>query len=309
MTDTVVVGSVNLDFTVRTAELPRAGETVLGRDLQVTPGGKGANQAAAAALVGAVVRLIGAVGSDENASICRRSLESAGVDLEWLRTVGEAPTGVALIAVGPGGENQIVVAPGANARLTPQDVVSAARAFDGAGIMVAQLEVSLRTVRAALQAARRSGLTTVLNPAPATHLSDGLLRLVDILVANEGELALLGESENLEWSAERLRQRGVGAVIGTLGRRGAVIFQGASRLTVRPYRVRSIDTTAAGDAFVGTLAAELARGSSLAAAADFAAAAAALACTKRGAQEALPTRASVEALRALQPRKLLENGS
>lgn len=292
----VVVGSSNTDMVVPVRRIPRVGETVLGADLLVAAGGKGANQAVAAARLGARVIFVGAIGDDDLGSARLADLRSEGIDCAYVRTVTGVPSGVALIMVDDDGQNSIAVSSGANAHLSEEDAHAAADAIRGADVLLAQLETPLPFVHAALSHARDAGRITVLNPAPVP--SDGLpgdlLALVDVLTPNEGEAAALtgddGEPQDLAWA---LIERGVGAVVVTLGERGAVIATGDGMETVAAEAVRAVDTTAAGDAFSGALAVALAEGSDLQKAARFASVAAARSVTRRGAQPSMPRREEV----------------
>jgi ribokinase len=294
-----VVGSANIDFTVALPRLPRVGETVSAGTLLVNRGGKGANQAVAARRLGAEVRMIGCVGDDDSGGDIRRALLEEGIGVDGLATTPDAATGTALIFVDPEGRNQIGVAPGANHRLTVEMAQRGEDAIAWAEVVLCQLEVPVPVVRWALETARRHGVITVLNPAPVQELSDELLGLVDYLTPNEGEAtALTGiEVQDLDSgrrAAARLVERGVGTVIITLGEKGALVCDGGSAVHFEAFPVEAIDTTGAGDAFCGSLAVGLAAGGSLDQIIPLASATAALQCTRRGAQDALPTRADVE---------------
>lgn len=288
----LVAGSANLDFVVRAGHIPAPGETVLGRDFRTFPGGKGANQAVAAARAGgAPTALLAAFGDDAFAAPIQASLRDAGVMLEAVRCA-DAPTGTAFICVSDSAENAITVAPGANARLEPRHLPPLA----GFSHLLMQLEVPLPTVAAYAQAARAAGVRVVLNAAPAQALPAALLALVDILIVNEGELtALTGAAGSLD---ERLQRLPVPTVIVTLGAQGCVAHTPAGRLQQAGFAVRPVDTTAAGDTFCGVLVAALSQGQDLAPALRRANAAAALACTKPGAQHSIPAAHEVDALLA-----------
>ena len=274
-----VVGSINLDFVAAAPQLPRAGETVTGATLARHPGGKGANQALAARRLGAEVRLIGRVGSDAMAGEATALLVTDGVDVSGVAADADAPTGVALIAVDPSGENQIVVAAGANHAVRPGQLP---QGFDEA--VVLQLELPVGTVEAAV--ARATGFVCV-NLAPAAPVSDELLRRADLLVVNETEAAFYGAA---------LHQGG-GRVVTTLGAQGAVMHRnGVEIARAAPPKVTAIDATGAGDAFVGAICVALLEGMEPEAALCFACAAGALAATRPGAQPSLPTRPEVESL-------------
>jgi ribokinase len=299
----IVVGSSNTDLIVRAKRLPQAGETVLGGDLTTAAGGKGANQAVAAARLGARVTFVARIGTDMFGEQALASLERDGLDLRFLRRDPAAPSGVALIVVDEQGQNLIAVAPGANHRLTPADVAAAqpALAHEGAQVMLLQLETPLETVLAAAQTGKAAGQTVILNPAPAQPLPDALYAALDFITPNEHEAAALTGEAEPEAAARSLLARGVGVVVITLGAAGALAAtrEGAAE-RVPGFRVQAVDTTAAGDAFNGALGTALARGLALRAAVRYAHAAAALAVTRAGAQPSLPTRAEVEALLAAQ---------
>ena len=298
-----VVGSLNMDLVIPVTKLPRDGQTMMGGELSTAAGGKGANQAVAAARTGAAVALIGAVGDDAFGSQLRRSLETAGVDIDAVRSVRRTPTGVASVAVDRRGENQIIVSPGANYRLSVNDVNRASTRIRRAHTLLVQWEVPAATVERAMQVARRSGVRTILNAAPAARIPRAVLALTDLLVVNEQEAAVLLRDENGS-PAERVqrlsRQTGGGAAILTLGRRGSWICAETGRrpLRCRAHRVRTVDSTGAGDTYVGALAAVWGPDGDLARAARFASAAAALTASRAGAQPAIPTRRQVEELLA-----------
>jgi len=274
-----VVGSINLDFVAAAPKLPRAGETVTGATLARHPGGKGANQALAARRLGAEVRLIGRVGDDAMADEATALLAADGVDLDGVERDAEAPTGVALIAVEPHGENQIVVAAGANYRVGPGDLPARIE-----GPLVLQLELPVETVEAAVG---RATDFVCINLAPAQPVSDLMLRRADLIVVNEGEAEFYGEALH----------HGGGRVVVTKGARGAALYEGGALIAeAAPPRVRAVDATGAGDAFVGAIAVALLEGMEAEAALRFACAAGALAATRPGAQPSLPTRAEVEAI-------------
>ncbi len=278
MTRITVVGSVNLDFVASAAKLPAPGETVTGATLARHPGGKGANQVLAARRLGADVALVGRVGADAMADEALALLKRDGVDLSGCVADAGAATGVALIAVSADGENQIVVAPGANARFAPE----ALPAIDGA--LICQLELPVETVAAAV--ARASGFVCV-NLAPAAAVPDALFARADLLVVNEGEAAFYGEKLHTA--------RGRVAI--TYGARGAALFERGKKIAEAPgVKITPVDTTGAGDGFVGALTVALLEGMAPERALAFACAAGAAAAMKAGAQPSLPTRADVEAL-------------
>jgi ribokinase len=291
-----VVGSLNLDLVVRVPRLPGPGETVSGDEVFRNPGGKGANQAVAAARLGRGVAMVGCVGDDEAGRELLASLEADGVDRSRVRVVDGVPTGTAFITVGEGGENQIVVSPGANARLAPDDVATAGTALAAAAVTLLQLEIPLETVVAA---ARAAGGTVVLNPAPVRALPADLLGEVDVLVPNRVELAQLAPGRvpaTVEEAAELAGRLPVRAVVVTLGADGALVVEHGRARHVPAVPVRPVDTTAAGDAFCGGLADALAAGATLEDAARRAVRVAAAACLRQGAQASLPTPADLRAL-------------
>jgi len=300
----VVAGSLNMDFVVSVDHLPAPGETVLGRDFQMIPGGKGANQACAAGKLGAgsvAVRMIGRVGYDIFADHLKASLSAAGVDVAAIHAVRSQPTGVALIWVDRRGQNSIVVASGANHALAAADVESMRPVFRGASLALFQLETPLDTVSAALAVARAEGLRTMLDPAPAQPLTRALLEQVDILTPNEGEaLMLLGRPAarvSVADAAElagALRALGPRTVVLKLGDQGCWYEDEAGQRHVPAFPVEVRDTTAAGDTFNAALAVALAENQPIDGALRFANAAAAISVTRLGAQASAPTRAEVD---------------
>lgn len=277
----LVAGSANVDFVVRASHIPAPGETVLGGDLMVVPGGKGANQAVASARAGgAATTMLVALGDDAFAPMLEKSLNDAGVDLQIVRA--DRPTGAALITVSEDAENAITVAPGANQALMPDDLPD----LDGIGWLVMQLETPIATVTAFAQKARAAGVKVMLNAAPAQKLPPELLAATDVLVANEAELAaIVGDQGAI---ADQLMAANVPCVIATLGERGCCALADGAFVLQPAFSVEPVDTTAAGDTFVGVLAAALAQDQSLADALRIAAAAAALATTYPGAQSSIP---------------------
>lgn len=301
----VVVGSLNMDLVVRLPEIPRPGETRLGGTFATFPGGKGANQAVAAARLGARVTLIGRVGDDAFGRELIKSLAAEGVDCAHVGLDPHAPTGVALIQVDARGENSIAVASGANFELNESHLRDAWSRIDPPDWLVMPLETPIETVHSAARLARSAGAGVILNPAPARPLPDDLLALVDVLIPNQHEAAILtGRSghtdQDVRSAAAELRGRGAASVIVTLGQRGALVLDGRSdSLSMIPaYPVEASDTTAAGDCFVGALAVALAERRPLPAAAAFACAAAAISVTRPGAQPSMPRRAELDAFLA-----------
>jgi len=297
----LVLGSSNTDMIIQVDRIPRPGETILGGRFLTAAGGKGANQAVAAARCGGAVTFIARVGQDMFGQQAIAGLVAAGIHVEYVLRDKHAPSGVALIFVARDGENSIAVASGANGRLSPRDVAHAAPAFRRAAVLVMQLETPLPTVRAAARLAARHQRRVILNPAPARELPDALLRQVAILTPNETEAHLLtgvrvSDVPSARRAAARLRARGVPAVIITLGPRGAFLAAPEGEALVPGFKVKAVDTTAAGDVFNGALAVALAEGRPLPEAVRFANAAAAISVTRLGAQPSAPTRWEIERL-------------
>lgn len=290
----LVVGSLNMDLVVRSPRHPQPGETLLGTEFHTFPGGKGANQAVAAARLGGQVKLIGRVGADAFGNALLETLSQDGVDTRHVEQLQDAPTGIALITVNDAGQNTIVVVPGANAKLSPPDLLSAAPSFEGASVVVIQLEIPLLTVTYAADLARRHGARVVLNPAPAQPLSATCLEQVDVLIPNQSEAALLTGCAAAGDAARRLMASGVRSVIVTMGEGGVLVVEDETATHLPAHRVSVVDTTAAGDAFVGAFAVALAEGRTVREAAAWGNAAGALAVTRAGAQPSLPARAELE---------------
>lgn len=310
----IVLGSVNADLVVSSPRLPSAGETVIGGSFYHSGGGKGANQAVAAARTSELpVGFIAAVGNDGFGRESIRQLRRENIQTQHVRMVDGCATGVALIMVDERGENQISVASGANVELSPEDVERIDdEFFSEASVFVACLESPLETVIAGLKRARSAGLTTILNPAPAIESARcrEVLELADVLTPNESEATLLSgwdEMQDLEdaciW-CEQLQQQGSRRIVITRGERGCILKDDSSDACLAPtFVVEAVDATAAGDCFNGALAAGLAEGQALLEAARFAMAAAALSVTRRGAIPSLPTRKEVEAFLASDPER------
>ena len=294
----VVVGSSNTDMVVRVPRLPRPGETVLGGRFDVVAGGKGANQAVAASRAGGEVQFVGCVGRDDFGDRALSSLVKEGVDVRGVSRVDGETSGVALIFVSATGENSIAVSPGANSSLSATQISRSKKAFSGAAVVLLQLETPLASVLAAARMAREVGARVILNPAPAMPLPLALLRNVSVLTPNESEAeSLTGVRVSCDATAaraaRRLHDRGVETVIITLGSRGAYVSSGSTNERVAGYRVKAVDTTAAGDVFNGALAVALAEGLALREAVRFANAAAARSVTRRGAQVSAPSRPAI----------------
>jgi len=291
----VVVGSVNMDLVVRCARLPRPGETVIGHDFRSVPGGKGANQAVAAARLGAAVEFVGCIGTDSFGAQAAEALRREGIGLGHLSRVEGCATGVAVITVSDSGENSIAVAPGANHFLSAHDIEAASERISTASMLVCQLEIPLAVVHRAIEIAFAARVPVLLNPAPAQPLSDALLSMVSLLVPNQGEAAALAaptgsDKTSAVDAALALRRRGAGTVVVTLGADGVLVAGQSDGERYPAYPARAVDTTGAGDAFVGALAAACAAGDDLRSAVDFAQRAAALSVERHGAQAAMPRR-------------------
>jgi ribokinase len=295
----VVVGSSNMDLVVKTARVPTLGETILGGDFLMVPGGKGANQAVAAAKLGALVHFVARLGDDVFGRQSLANFEQEGVITTHVALSPDVASGVALITVDAQGNNVIVVAPGANSALSTDDVERAAADIHDAGAVVAQLEVPLATVRRAAQLAHESGVPFILDPAPARDLPAELLGMVSVLTPNETEAQILTGVNVLDEAsagaaAQKLLAKGVEAVVVTMGGQGFMLAKTDSMEFIPAPAVRAVDATAAGDAFAGSLAVGVAQGQSLRDAAVFAGRTAALSVTKMGAQPSMPTRQEVE---------------
>jgi ribokinase len=293
----LVVGSSNIDLTVTVERLPDRGETVLGHRFEQSFGGKGANQALAARRAGAEVVFLTKLGMDDNGMVMERQLAAQGLSHLVVLRDDQAPTGVAMIVVDQAGDNQIVVVPGSNGRLVPEEICQHIELMAGARVLLVQMEIPVDTVQEALALAKRQGLMTILNPAPACPLPLELLRLVDILTPNDREACLLTGRADRVAAAHHLMACGVGMVVVTCGAEGALLCRSGEPTPIPAYRVDTIDSTGAGDAFNGALACAIAEGVPIDMAIEIANAAGALATTKRGAQESMPVRRDIERLR------------
>ncbi|MEI7809516.1 MAG: ribokinase [Verrucomicrobiota bacterium] len=295
----VVVGSSNTDMIIQLDRIPRPGETLLGGEFTSAAGGKGANQAVGAARAGGDVTFIARVGKDIFGDQAVAGFRKDGINVNHVFRDAAAPSGVALIFVAKDGENSIAVAGGANGKLSPADVKRAAKVIRSAAMLVAQLETPLATVQAAADIAAKAGVRFILNPAPARPLPDALLKRVSILTPNETEAELLTgikvtNEATAAKAAAKLRSRGVQTVILTLGSRGAFIADDKGNQLVPGFKVKAVDTTAAGDIFNGALAVALAEGKALPDAVRFSNAAAAISVTRLGAQPSAPKRTEIE---------------
>ncbi len=295
-----IVGSINMDLVVRVAHLPQSGETILGGNYQTIPGGKGANQAVAAARLGAKVTMVGRVGQDAFGALLRGALERDEIDVRAIQFDPRASSGIALITLDEQGRNTIVVASGANMTITPAEVTAELKAISLMDVLVMQLESPVECVLQAARLGSARGAKVILNPAPARLLPDEIYRYIDVLVPNESETSLLSglpvdTLEQAEMAARKLQAVGVQNLVLTLGGRGALVIEGNHPAVHIPaHAVQVVDTTAAGDAFVAGLAVGLAEGIPLIEAVRLGNAAGAIAVTRLGAQPAMPRRGEIE---------------
>lgn len=306
MKNILVVGSSNTDMIIRVPRIPRPGETVLGGEFAMAAGGKGANQAVAAARAGGHVTFVARVGDDVFGERALANFEADGIDTRFVFRTPGAPSGIALIDVDERGENSISVASGANSLLTIADVERAGEAFEKADILLLQLETPREAVEAAARKAARAGIPVILNPAPARALDDERLQLITVLTPNEHEAEFLTgipvtDERGAREAARRLRTRGAAKVVITLGERGAYASAPEFEGLVPAFRVDPVDTTAAGDVFNGALAVALAENMTLPVALRFAQAAAALSVTKPGAQPSAPSRSEIGVFLSVRP--------
>jgi len=291
----VVVGSLNMDLVMRTPRVPVGGETLNGHEFSTLPGGKGANQAVACARLGATVAMIGRVGDDGFGQNLRDGLAADGIDVSGVKPVPGTVTGVAMIIVEDFGQNRIILAPGANGVLTEADIDAQADTIRDAALLVVQLEIPLPAVQRAVTIAQTAGVPVLLNPAPAAPLPEAMWSQLSFLVPNESEAALLAgfpvKSIDDAFKAARLfRQRGVACVLVTLGEQGVAVVDDAGERHIPAHVVKAVDTTAAGDTFIGGLTAGLVEGMSLDAAVSLGQRASALCVTRFGAQPSIPYR-------------------
>ena len=290
----VVIGSSNTDMTIKGDRLPKPGETVLGGEFRMGPGGKGANQAVAARRLGADVSFICKVGRDIFGDNAISGYQKEGIDCSRILRSDKA-SGTALILVDGNAENCIAVAPGANADLTPEDVDSVADVIRSADYLILQLEIPVESVLRAAKIAHEAGVYVILNPAPACHLPEELFGYISLITPNQTESALLsGVEDNVDAAVERLMQLGVKDVVVTLGSKGSLVISEGAKTLVPSLKVKAVDTTAAGDTFCGALCVALSEGCSLVDAAGFATKASALTVQKMGAQDSIPFRSDIK---------------
>ena len=299
----VVVGSINMDLVVGCQQLPRPGQTIHGKSIQELPGGKGANQAVAAARLGAEVTMIGRVGDDTFGPRLLERLEQEGVRVDHVRQTKSCSSGIAIVAVEESGENAITIIGGANSKVTPEDVREDASVIAEADMVLLQLEIPLETVLEAISVARKHGTRVMLDPAPAPQEFPAKLLDVDFLCPNETEVAALTgltveTDEQTLAAAKVLCDQGVGTVLITRGERGALVYcQDGSTELVETMAIEAVDTTAAGDAFAGAFGVELSNGATIGEAAHFACRAGAVAASRLGAQIAMPSRDEISSFK------------
>jgi ribokinase len=301
MADVVVIGSINMDLVVKTNRMPLPGETLHGEDLQMIPGGKGANQAAAVAKLGVDVAMVGRVGNDIFGQKLIEGLSTTGVNTDCVFTELNSISGTALIIVDQNGQNSIVVSPGANAKVSQADILANEWLLSQSKILLLQFEIPIDVVNYAVEIAVKHNIRVILNPAPASKISKGLFSNIDIVIPNEIEASHLTgvkvvDLKTAETAARVLLDLGVRAVVVTLGDKGALLVSPAEKLYLPARKVPVIDTTAAGDAFVGGLAAALIQGFPLEESVGYATCAGAIAVTRFGAQTSLPTKEEVDQL-------------
>lgn len=303
MNKILVIGSSNMDMVVQVPRCPAAGETLFGSSFTTNYGGKGANQAVAVARIGSGVTFMTKLGNDTFGQQMRQHFSEEGMDLTHILTDAESPTGTALITVEDKGENRIIVVPGANARLTENDVESLSDEINSCRFVLTQLEIPLPTVLHISEMASAAGKQLILNPAPARPLPDSLLQKVFLITPNETEAEILtgirvSDVESARRAALWFREKGVQQIVITMGSQGAFVFTDDFQGMVPAYKVKAIDTTAAGDVFNGALTVALSEGKTTADAARFGCAASALAVMRPGAQSSIPTRTEIDAFLA-----------
>ena len=295
----IVIGSINMDLVLRCAKLPRPGETLLAKSATEICGGKGGNQAVAAARAGGDVTIIGRVGNDGFADRLVESLQASNVRTEFIRQTADCESGIAIVAVEESGQNSIMVVPGANAQVSAADVEAARSEIESSDVVLLQLEIPIETVCAAIRLAKSAGVRTILDPAPVVPNWPPEFFLADLLCPNESEAAVMvGHSinnlEDAEAAAAEFHRQGAANVVITLGSEGALYSNGGTSHRIEPYAVEAVDSTAAGDAFAGAMAVRWAESDDLLAAIRFGCAAGALSASKSGAQPSMATRDEIE---------------
>ncbi len=301
MSKITIIGSSNTDLVIKTSRIPSPGETIIGGDFAMIPGGKGANQAVAVARLSGAATFVAAVGDDMFGSLAKEGYQKDGIDISHITTTPNTPSGMALISVDSNGENSIVVAPGANNTLTCQDIDSARKAIEESEYILIQLEIPMPVVEYAAQIAHNAGVKVVLNPAPAAKLSDELLSRLYLITPNETEAALLtgldtSTVEHIATAAAALRARGVANVIVTMGTSGSYILTDSLSEVVPARKVEAMDTTAAGDVYNGALVVALSEGADFIKAMQFATLASSISVTRMGAQSSIPLRGELNDL-------------
>lgn len=290
----LVIGSSNTDMTIKAARIPAPGETILGGDFKMGPGGKGANQAVAAARLGGNVTFVCKVGRDLFGENAVRGYEKEGIDTSHI-LYSEKPSGVALIMVDASGENVISVAPGANGDMTVEDIRSMRDIIISADYLILQLEIPVAAVLEAAKIAHNAGVYVILNPAPATKLPEEIFGYLSLITPNQTEAALMtGIKEDIDAAMNELSLMGVKNILFTLGSKGSAVWTGSEALIVPAQKVNAVDATAAGDTFCGALCVAMSEGLSLKDAAEFATKASALTVQKMGAQESIPHRKDIK---------------
>lgn len=298
----LVVGSINMDLVTVVSKTPKIGETILGKSFDQIAGGKGANQAVAMARLGADVSMIGRVGSDSFGEVLTKGMKKDGLGVEGIEKIEGVSTGIASIVVDDDAHNSIIVVPGANFEINESDIDRHKNLYEKADIVVHQLETPLNVVEYSLKMAKSMGKITILNPAPAKELSDEIIENVDYLIPNETELELLsgmeikGE-EDVVAASRILMEKGVKKLVVTLGSEGSMYIDENVTKKVKAYTVEAVDTTAAGDSFIGGLTVAISRGETFAEAMEFATKVGAITVTRRGAQTSLPTMEELENFR------------
>ncbi|EOD01781.1 ribokinase [Caldisalinibacter kiritimatiensis] len=293
MSDITVIGSLNMDLVATVKNMPKVGETLIGKELKQIPGGKGANQAVAAARLGAKVSMIGKVGDDGFGKNLMDSMNSDGIDTKYIKREENTSTGVALITVNDEGDNSIVVIPGANFKVTKEDIDKATEAIEGSKIVLLQLEIPIDVVKYSLKKAKTLGKYTILNPAPAQNLDDEIIENVDLLIPNETELEILSgieikQEEDILNASRKLIKKGVKELIVTMGGKGCLYINKDIVKKYKAHKVQVVDTTAAGDSFTAAVSVQLSKKESIDKAIEFAMKVGALTVTKEGAQSSLP---------------------